>query len=65
MPLFLAEGGNIVNVTPCGTESGAEPILDRHGEVVVKFLDVETFANAGNWKVECEYKGCTDAFVAH
>jgi hypothetical protein len=38
----------ILKVTPWGIVSGAEPILDWHGEVVVKVLNVEGFTNAGN-----------------
>lgn len=38
VPLALDEGTTTFNVTPWGTESGADPILDRHGEVVANVL---------------------------
>ena len=54
-----------MNETPWGTESGAEPIFDWHGEVVVKVRDVEGLAKAGNRKVGIESECCIDAFVTH
>jgi hypothetical protein len=54
VPLPLVEGAVMLNVTPCGTDSGAEPILDWHGEVVVKVLDTAGSANAGNRNVGIE-----------
>lgn len=49
----------MLSVTPCGTESGAEPIFDCHGEVVVKFRDAGLLANAGNRNVGME----SDCFI--
>lgn len=37
-PFPFADGFVTVNVTPGGTESGADPILDLHDEVVAKVL---------------------------
>jgi hypothetical protein len=53
------------NVTPSGIESGAEPIFDWHGEVVVKALDVEDFANAGSRKLGIELEHGFEGFAAH
>ena len=41
-------------VTPWGTESGADPIFDWHGVVVVKVRNAADFENAGNMKVGIE-----------
>lgn len=35
-PLPFADGGMTLKVTPGGTDNGAEPILDWHGEVEAK-----------------------------
>jgi hypothetical protein len=45
--LARAEGAVTLNVTPGGTESGAEPIFDWHGEVVAKPLHTARVWNAG------------------
>lgn len=45
------EGGVMVNVTPGGTESGAEPILDWHGGVVAKLLPAVGVHKAGKRKL--------------
>jgi len=45
-PFDRADGGRILNVTPGGIDSGAEPILDWQGEVVAKVLE----AAVGAWK---------------
>jgi hypothetical protein len=59
----------MLTVTPCGTDSGAEPIFDWHGEVVVKVLDTEGRANAGSRKVGIDSECCCieglDANWAH
>jgi hypothetical protein len=69
VPLPLVEGATMLKVTPCGTDSGAEPIFDWHGEVVVKVLDTEVRANAGSRKVGIESECCCvkgpDANWAH
>jgi hypothetical protein len=52
-------------VTPCGIVSGAEPILDWHGEVVVKFLGTEGLANAGSRKVGIESEFWVAGFDAN
>ena len=39
-----------MNVTPGGIDSGAEPIFERHAEVVAKFRDVAGAWNAGSKK---------------
>jgi hypothetical protein len=63
--LNLVEGSRILNVTPCGIVSGAEPILDWHGEVVVKFLGTEGLANAGSRKVGIESEFWVAGFDAN
>jgi RNA 3'-terminal phosphate cyclase len=68
VPLPFAEDSITLTVTPCGTESGKDPIFDLHDEVVVKVLEAGTLANAGNRKVgiesDCDIEGC-DAHCAH
>ena len=54
-----------MSVTPCGTESGREPILDWHGEVVVKFLDDGVRERAGKRNVGIESDGCTEGRDTH
>ena len=44
-----ASGGVTVKVTSGGMDKGADPILERHGEVVAKVRDDEGAA-AGFWK---------------
>jgi hypothetical protein len=63
--LTFADGSKILNVTPCGIVSGAEPILDWHGEVVVKFLGTDGLANAGNRKVGIESELLAVGLDAH
>jgi hypothetical protein len=63
--LPFADGSKILNVTPCGIVSGAEPILDWHGEVVVKFLGTDGLANAGNRKVGIESELLAVGLDAH
>lgn len=46
-PLFFEDGATTWKVTPGGTESGCEPILDLHGEDVVKVLDAVGRVRAG------------------
>lgn len=65
VPLPFAEGATMLSVTPCGTESGREPILDWHGEVVVKFLDAGVRKSAGKRNVGIESDGCTEGRDAH
>lgn len=50
--MFLVDGAITWNVTSEGTESGCEPILDSHGEVVVKALDA-----AGLWRAGIKNAG--------
>lgn len=45
--LARADGVVTLNVTPGGTESGAEPIFDWHGEVVAKPLQAARACNVG------------------
>lgn len=45
------DGAMTLKVTPGGTESGAEPILDWHGDVVAKVLEGLHVRNAGNKNV--------------
>jgi hypothetical protein len=54
-----------LKVTPCGTESGAEPILDWHDDVVVKVLWATGPADAGKRKFGTSCKGCTAALSTH
>jgi hypothetical protein len=61
VPLPFVEGAIMLNVTPCGTDSGAEPILDWHGEDVVKVLDTAGRANAGSRKVGIDSDCCAEA----
>jgi hypothetical protein len=65
VPLPFVEGAIMLNVTPCGTDSGAEPILDWHGEVVVKVLDAAGGANAGSRKVGIDSECCAEALHAN
>jgi hypothetical protein len=53
-PIFFAEDSMTWKVTPWGTESGADPIFDWHGVVVVKVRNAADFENAGNRKVGIE-----------
>ena len=46
-----------MNVTPGGTDSGAEPILDWHGEV-----DAKPRAAAGPWKAGRRKRGSESVF---
>jgi hypothetical protein len=60
VPLLFLDGGVISKVTPGGMESGMEPILDWHDEVVVKVLDAEPCANAGSRKMGIESVCCVE-----
>lgn len=53
-----------MNVTPGGTDRGAEPILERHGEVVANVLDEAGTWNAGRRKVGMESNGRIDTEAA-
>ena len=55
--LAFAEGEITWKVTPWGTESGRDPILDLHGVVVVKVLNGAGLANAGSRKAGMESLG--------
>lgn len=59
------EGATILKVTPCGIDSGAEPIFDWHGNVVVKAREAAGRANAGNRKVGMESFCELEGFAAH
>jgi len=61
--LAFTEGETTWKVTPWGTESGRDPILDWHGVVVVKVLCGAGLANAGSRKAGMELLGCINAFV--
>ena len=65
VPLPLLEGGMMLNVTPWGIESGADPILDWHGEVVVKVRDAEGLAKTGSKNVGIDSDFCADAPVTY
>lgn len=56
----LLSGANTLNVTPGGTERGADPIFDRHGEVVLNVRSAADLENAGKRKVGTESE---EAFV--
>ena len=45
LPAVRAGGATILNVTSGGMDSGAEPILERHGELVANVL-----AAIGGWR---------------
>lgn len=60
-PLPRADGGMTLNVTPGGMDSGAEPILDWHGEVVAKFLQAMGAWKAGKRKLGNESDAWYDA----
>lgn len=64
-PLPFAEGAIMLRVTPEGTDSGAEPIFEWHGEVVVKVLGFEGRADAGSRKDGVFAEGCLDACARH
>jgi hypothetical protein len=55
----------MLSVTPSGIESGAEPIFDWHGEVVVKALGAEDLANAGSKKLGIESEHVLEGFDTH
>lgn len=59
------EGATISKVTPFGTDSGAEPIFDWHGDVVVKAREAAGRANAGSKNVGMELLCALEGFAAH
>jgi hypothetical protein len=61
--LARADGAVILNVTPGGMESGAEPIFDWHGEVDAKPLQAARVWNAGSRNVGIESETGDDAGV--
>jgi hypothetical protein len=65
VPLPFDDGATILNVTPWGTESGADPILDWHGEVVVKVLTDGDRANPGKRNVGIDAEGCGERLATH
>jgi hypothetical protein len=65
VPLFFVEGDIMLNVTPSGIDSGAEPIFDWHGEVVVKALGDWDLANAGSKKLGIDSEHGFEGFDAH
>lgn len=52
-----------VNVTSGGTDSAAEPILEKHGEVVAKALEDAGTWKAGNRNVRIDSEGRIDVDV--
>lgn len=63
-PLARTDAGTTLKVTSGGIESGAEPIFDRHGEVVAKLRKGAGAWNAGNRKVGIVSEDSIDADAA-
>lgn len=65
VPLLLSGGGITLNVTPGGTESGAEPIFEKHGDVVVKVLGPDGHDSAGCKRVIIGLACCIQLLFMH
>jgi hypothetical protein len=60
-PLPFADGAVTLKVTPGGTDSGAEPILDAHGAVELNGRAAVVRCRAGSRNVGIESVGCSEA----